>query len=205
MIFESLLIISLLILIWLTMTVTTEYEYPFLTTVILASTVVAIFWFSNISLIDYVKNNYVDVIVGIFAYIVIGIFWSVLKWYGFVSKAAKKYQEYREIFIKECVNQKQSQYIDITTVNNSEVILRDAGKNKLINEFYSRTQFKLPLSISVYKSKIYNWMMFWPFSMSWFLVNKPIELIWRITYRLTLSTYNGITNYYFGKFNSDFK
>lgn len=204
MIIESLLVISLIVSVWLILTVTTEFEYPLLTTLIVIVTLSGYFWFSPISFVELVKSNYVEIIVGTLIYFVIGIIWSILKWYGLVSKVSSLYESFRADYIEMASKYSNQNYVDITTIGTDNVKLTTQGKNNLIHSFYAKHGHKLPFEISLYKGKIYNWLMFWPFSMSWFLVNKPIEFAWNTCYRLTINTYNRITNYYFNKFDSDF-
>lgn len=45
-----------------------------------------------------------------------------------------------------------------------------------------------------YKGIIFNWIFYWPFSMTWFLIHEPIERLYAFIMRYTGRVYEGITN-----------
>lgn len=45
-----------------------------------------------------------------------------------------------------------------------------------------------------YKGEIFNWIFYWPFSFSWFVIHEPIERLFDIIMKNTKKVYEGITN-----------
>jgi hypothetical protein len=110
---------------------------------IFASAVIA----ATILFTDAAKGVSVQVVVVCaLAYVVIGIIWSVWKWYGFVRKS---YYSLKQRW--------------------------DTTAHKTYNTFTDYIKDKRP-SASENKQLIVGWMAFWPFSILWWVLTWPRKL-----------------------------
>jgi hypothetical protein len=88
-----------------------------------------------LSLLSYVQENPVTIILGFVGYLFLGTIWSVVKWYLYLTNIREYYRLYPYNF-----NSNKSKF--------------NAKENK---------------------ERIVNWMMYWPFSGLWTLINDPIK------------------------------
>jgi|GEM_PF-3720407 len=108
-------------------------------------------------------------------YFAIGFAWSFVKWWLFVNKAAERLKEMKEKFLKE--------HTDKTFDANkkySEQVSSFSGRN-LKEEWESFIQFKdvqRPLA-KKNKGRITTWIIYWPFSFIWSLLNDLIKSLIR--------------------------
>lgn len=103
---------------------------------------------------QYITHNPTSIIPYFISYVVIGVFWSLYKWYLYVKdKAAPYYPE----------NGTTHYGISDTYFN--------AGKNK---------------------ERIINWMMYWPISGLWFLINQSIKRFFQYIYNSIINQYQNI-------------
>lgn len=49
------------------------------------------------------------------------------------------------------------------------------------------------------KARLFNWIFYWPFSMTWFVIHEPIERLFRFIMEKTKKIYEGIANKAFDK------
>lgn len=50
-----------------------------------------------------------------------------------------------------------------------------------------------------YAGELFNWIFYWPFSMTWFVIHEPIERLFRFIMERTKKIYEGIANKAFDK------
>ncbi len=66
-------------------------------------------------------------------------------------------------------------------------------KNKMIKESKSIKKDKIP-NISKNKSKIMTWMMYWPFSMLWTMIDEPIKNTFKFIFGKVENVYQKMAN-----------
>ncbi len=85
------------------------------------------------SVINYVKENPIHIILGILVYLLLGTVWSFIKWFSYLTKIREYYRIYPYSFEKTRFSAKEN------------------------------------------KERIINWMMYWPLSGIWTLINDPVK------------------------------
>jgi len=93
-------------------------------------------WFKGA--ISYAIQNPVNVILIVLGYIVLGLAWSLVKWYLYLTNL-RNYFQFKGLTI----------------------------------DSYRRDKFKA----SENKERILGWMMYWPMSISWTIINDPVRKI----------------------------
>lgn len=117
----------------------------------------------------HIYHNPLETMVYFLLYVGVGLVWSFYKWKGIVDKAVEEY------------NRKVLEY------------------NEYPKAFYKPDLTKLKPQLNENKAKIFNWIFYWPFSMTWFLIHEPIERLFTWIMKNTKKIYEGITDRAFAK------
>lgn len=135
--------------------------------------------------------NYPVAAVGlVLAYIAAGVIWSFPKWWFYVRKVRDVYNE---------------------SLSNFKKTVRLVPGQKLTDDqfarFYSSYGFDpdghnwhfepwskiMPLQASKNKNKILVWMMYWPFSLVWTLIDEPFKKAFQFIFENIKGIYQGIS------------
>jgi hypothetical protein len=157
---------------------------------------------SKANIIDTVANNRIKFLIGILGYLVIGFIWSTIKWWLFVNKGALDYKKKRLSFLERCAQKEQlrGQHDNIL----SGLSLDTEVPERLMEDWRREIGFgfKFP-KVSNNKDKIFIWVIYWPISFIWSLLNdfikKTIDIIIikiRFVYdRITKSAFNNVKEF----------
>lgn len=102
------------------------------------------------------------------AYFVAGIVWGFFKWYLFNLNIRDK-------------------------IRDGKVQVEDGsvpGRNRW-------DRIKVPLTPADHKTRIVGWMTYWPWSLSWFLINDPVRRAWNAIYNRLVSRLQAVSNHVF--------
>jgi len=149
------------------------------------------------------------------AYYVIGAGWSVIKWFSFIHKRADVFKEVKLYFIEHIYNKAEG--VEKLAVDVKTQIPKEAIKqfNKRLKEDYCgeyRSQFSysyddhdtstkwvIPQAKN-FKSKIVTWILWWPTSMFWTILNDPLVRLANWVYDRFQGIYAKIANRAFRSF-----
>jgi hypothetical protein len=122
-------------------------------------------------------------------YFVLGASWSFFKWWTFLHKEDKKYQEFKAEFLEK--------YKATALTPELSVKLEDAlnEKNRFADE--NKRVHDVPPSARKFKAVLVRWATYWPFSMVGFALNDIVRKAWNYIYDLFQTTYQRISNYMF--------
>jgi hypothetical protein len=110
--------------------------------------------FTNFNPFTLLKEQPLTVLAGVVAYFLAGTLWSIGKWWAWLKKAARRVAE---IEAKHTTDGRLDYYRFSTACR----------EEKIPSEF--------PVKAKEYASMIIGWMIFWPFSMLWTLINDPVR------------------------------
>jgi hypothetical protein len=160
---------------FISLLVSVEREGFSLTFGILAVTIALLCWLAGFNIFKWVIANPATILEGIAIYLVVGVFWGMARWWFFLKHLQTKLIEYR------------SKY-DITRPLSPDSI----------REFYSKIGMprhdRIPPLVSEFKKKIVFWMIYWPFSAPWTLINEPVKRFFNMAYNLTSNALQGMSN-----------
>ena len=127
----------------------------------------------------WVVNNPTTLVEYIFAYAVLGIVWSLVKWVFHLWRIRDRLIDYRQ---KENIK--------------SGVSLNEDQRKAFF--FYARdimgkTADSLPPRARENKARITSWMIYWPISMPWTLVNEPVKRFFTFAYYRLAGILEGIS------------
>lgn len=127
----------------------------------------AIHLFGDASLFSAIKTHPEYIYIGIPLFFMVGALWSLVKWWFFVKRSALEYREYRMSWL----------------IMNG---ISDATLDTPVPERLKNRNFrflKKPLARGN-KGRIITWMVYWPFSMFWTILDEPWRLIYESMARL---------------------
>jgi hypothetical protein len=132
----------------------------------------------------------------ILGYFVLGFVWSFVKWWLFVNTAAEKYNEKRAEFLKEYSPRWSAVPDDIRSPS------RERNKQSEWESYVTRNKLSKPMA-SKHKGKITVWVMYWPVSLVWSLLDDFIKKMIRQIITMFQKFYQFISDQAFKKFESD--
>lgn len=134
-------------------------------------------WYSNgaVNIWEWLTVNGIDVLKWTGVYLVVGVLWAVLK-IGFKGRAIRHTaNKYKEKFI-----------INTNDPNTPELQLADYYSRKLHRKEYEY------LYEGPEKSVVVMWMMYWPISSAWTILNDPVKKLLNMLYDVCKSLFNKI-------------
>lgn len=139
-----------------------ELERTFWATVTLIGTFVALAFLGDFNLWHVVRDNPIQAVIAGASYFGIGAVWSIGKWWFYVKEMFGHYTEARNDFM-------------ISEGKNPSDAMDQPTKGKWAMNSQARAYAK-PL-IRRHKSQISMWMIYWPWSGVWTLINDPVKKI----------------------------
>ena len=177
-----------------------EYDESFRASLTLIVTILFLFWFGNLSF-SYISANPLQFLAFVAGYFVAGAVWTIVKWWFFVYRIREGYDRIKEGYLrKEGINgdripenlrDKWYDYLRQSTEWHSNLI--NLGRNGVE-----------PPKPNDFKSRIYSWMVFWPWSMVYTLIDDPVRKIFRFIYRNIRHLLESISTHAFRKTRDDF-
>lgn len=113
-------------------------------------------------------------------YICIGVGWSFPKWWFFVRKL-------RDEYVKELQSFLNSRGF-------SELTMPEELKQVWFSKEGRKWKEKIPPSAGDYKTKILSWMLYWPFSMTWTIIDEPFRKAFSRIFEGVRESYQKISN-----------
>ena len=181
-------------MVWLT-----EAEHTIST--VFAGIGVALFlWLAyDFNVVLYALTHKVNAAIAIVGYFFIGMIWLLAKWGFYVQSLMDRALEHfnipKEAEVWKNVDVARTQYGSVqfrsvisgyadTKMNPADLALVKAGdplyqeaKRAWVNRFLGDKGIEFPPLLSQHKAKAIYWVGSWPFSLLWFLLNKPVKYI----------------------------
>lgn len=149
--------------------------------------------FGNANTLAWIKENSTLTIVGVVGYLFAGVFWSFGKWYFFNKEISEKVLIAKRKLLGPAANE---------DTEIPEDRLSDWHFMHLATIHYKdRTIGKFPIRALEHKERITNWMMYWPISAAWTLLDDFVRNLYKKIYSTLQARYEAITNKIFGKFH----
>jgi len=140
--------------------------------------------FGNASIFAAVKAHPEYAYIGIPAFFLIGAIWSLVKWWFFVKRSALEYRESRMAFLE--ANGVVGATLDTPVPENLKARAFARSRKPLARQN---------------KGRIITWMVYWPFSMAWTLLDEP----WRLIYEALARLFQRISDRIWADLDKDIK
>lgn len=142
-----------------------------------------IYLFTDVPILWWLREHIVTLLYLAVIYVMIGAGWGLAKWYFYCLNKAGEYEEQRA--------QLQSNYNTLDASRKAEFTYPE----------YIARYSGFPPHPGTNKSRITSWMIYWPPSMLWTLLNDPIKHLWRLIYEHFSTLYSKISKHVFGRFS----
>jgi hypothetical protein len=143
-------------------------ESPILESLSIIIAGVLFYYVADINWIGYIKNNPLEFLMWFVAYFIVGTIWCISKWFFFCLKMRNKFRRVKKSFFKE--HGLKGDVVPFT--------LKESWKHVII---YS--SLECPPKIGKHKRGIVSWIVYWPFSAIWTLIDDFIEQLAKTIYR----------------------
>lgn len=138
--------------------------------------------FSDFKPFTWMADHPKYTLIGVGAYIAVGVIWTFVRWFLFTLKASELYAEKRKEFIKrECQGTFKPEHKEAlnTYINRSQFIYRFGGT--------------MPPQPGRNKHRIFIWLIMWPLDGLWTLINDPVIRLFNFIYGIIAKALEGIS------------
>lgn len=139
--------------------------------------------YCDVNIISFIKSNPVNLIMIVGSYVVIGVMWSVFKWWMFVRDRRSDYEKFKSAWLLDrgC----DSKHVP------------DDLKESFRNHLADKNRFKIRIfssapSAADHKDMIIRWLAFWPISVIWSIANDFIKWLFDSVVHCFRFVYNRI-------------
>lgn len=166
-----------------------ENEKHFLATVSMIGAFLLYSFFGGCNVIAFTFSHIPLILTYVLVYVVVGLLWSIAKWWFYVRGRVDKLMELRAEYL-------ESRKLPANT----------AWDKALQDDFDKRNPYsnvqelaKRPIARKN-KSRILGWMVYWPWSATWTIINDPVMKLFRMLFKrfhalfeaISKSAYKGI-------------
>ena len=127
--------------------------------------------FSDFKPFTWIAENPVMFIMGLGAYIVIGVAWTFFRWYLFSLSAKEAYADVRAKFVKR-----------LKVPFDVRIHKADLANHVGQSYDFTRRYKSIPLQPGQHLHRIWIWMVFWPLDGIWTIINDPVVRLFRFIY-----------------------
>ncbi len=166
-----------------------EWEKPGWATISLGVTAALLAYFGDVNVFAFVRHHPFSALALVVGYFVLGTLWSFGKWWFYLRNAREEYDEMKKRFLS------------------SHGVVGTQIPDRCLQEW----QKIYPLQRSVTpkardnKGRIMTWMVYWPWSFVWTIVNDPVKRMFKSIFRQFQTVYQGIANKVFAGTEADFR
>lgn len=141
-------------------------------------------FFSNIQPLTWIGSHPFETAVLAVSYLAFGVAWSFGKWWFFVSAAAR--------WAKEALDQKRANERERRGVSatNQPQLHSYTLKDLPYNDYYR----SFPPNAGEHKGRIIGWIVYWPASALWTLINDPVRRFLEWLFRNLRETFQNMSN-----------
>lgn len=177
---------TILLLCWI------EWEYSGLATLSVLITAIIMQFGCHVDIIGYVQTSPIVVLYFALGYFATGTVWSVIKWWFFVRGERRKYDEYKETWLK-------NQGIEGNSIP-------DNLKGSFLSSIpsYGSDKIEIRPQVGWHKARIFLWIAYWPWSCLWTVINDPVRRICREIYSSIKATLQKISDHVWAGTEQDF-
>lgn len=152
-----------------------EHEYAIRSGITVAAYIAFLQFLIKIDVIGSIAQHPLKSIIIALIYLFIGFIWSIIKWAIYVNKKALAYKEKRYEFLTD--KRRISRVMELYNLGDKNDITLDTQIHRDLMDEWKRNESIL-VSIPVVhenKNKISHWLIYWPASMIWSLLNDFIR------------------------------
>jgi hypothetical protein len=153
-----------------------DNNYPGSATILAIVTVAVLAFFGGVNPLNWIQQHPGESVIAVVGYFVVGVAWSLVKWYFFLLN------------LRRCLVEIRNKHPDLTR------------QDVIEQQHCWALQGEWPPQVSKNKSRVIGWMALWPASMLWTMINDPVRRICEGIYNLAGSLFQIISNRVFRDF-----
>lgn len=166
-----------------------EYEKPRLATLSLIVTGFALWLFGNVNVFALAVTDPLLTLGLLAGYFVVGAVWSLAKWWFYVRRHREKYNELK------------SSYLEHRGLPGKGPIpdhLKEAWQEQ--RRYYPHNTPQAHES----KGRILTWMIYWPWSFVWTILNDPVKRLWKSIFNAMRALFQKVADSAYKDVEDDF-
>lgn len=174
------------------MLVAVEQEKPGWATLSLITALACLWFFGGINVLHLAKAHPLYALLSIAGYFVAGTLWSFAKWWFFLRNRRARYFEMRDIFMQK----KGLKTWDPSFTTEFHKGSHDPVTNMTIAMpygLYELDRVRARPRVRDHASAILIWMMYWPWSATWTIINDPVRNFFKAIFKLIQSLYEDLS------------
>ena len=148
----------------------------------------------TIGILTDIKANWPTYLLRVGSYVLLGLLWSMFKWFRKAYKAGKDFKKWSETF-----NEEIEREIKNRTKKTEQEILNEARI-----EFDTRRDAYMPKA-SENKGTITLWAVMWPFSVIRYIIGNALKDFFSMIFNKLKGVYDAISDKAFGKTKFEFR
>lgn len=157
----------LVLTVCITLMVAVEYNRPGQATLSVLGALFLLGTLGDFNFFKAIAHHPLVALEGTIAYVLAGMLWSIAKWWFHVRAARERFDEAKKSWFN----------------------LNAADFKSENNEFKRYAKEKLIPSVQKEKGRIVTWMVYWPWSAAWTIVNDPVKRTFTIVYNQIKSVF----------------
>ena len=188
-----------------------ENEKNFFAFITLGIFIVLMEWAGSTNILSTIASDPWFIVKWTGLYFVIGGVWSIIKWFSYVRNMAERFGEYKVRYIKVCnrngkkqadANEQEYDPIPETISTPIPESAKEDFEDFLNREGYKAYSDSIIPTASEEKDRLVSWIVWWPTSALWTLVNDPIRKLAEKLYAALQGVYSKISQQAFQKFDA---
>jgi len=174
-----------------------EYEKPGWATVTCALFFAALWLFGDFNVLQAIADNPLVAVGCIVGYLLLGTGWSFGKWWFYLKRCRREYDRIRADFMRQ-------QKIEGDTIPaDKRKAWREYWAHHVSYDYLSQRDDPRPRA-GQHKGRIMTWMVYWPWSMVWTIINDPIKRAFKEIFLRLKAVYQAIADHVFKGVDEDF-
>ncbi len=153
--------------------ISVENEKFTVTTPVVVVGIAALIWLSKFDVFGWARHNLGTIATAVAIYLAVGVVYGVIRYMFYVHKIADRLAEF--------ANDYGYNVAALTKSQASSFANREGLRN-------------FPLKVADSKGRITFWMIYWPFSAPWTLINEPVTRFFNFAYGRIAGLLQGVAN-----------
>ena len=153
-------------------------------------------FFGDIPVLVYLWHNPLVALAGLGVWLFVSVPWAFTKWWMFVRDNSGRYDEILGEFLEQPAYREWSKDPNGFTADQKVTWKLYFDQHSRMDDWYEYNRVEFDPSPRTHKADIMTWMMFWPWSLLWTLLNDPIRKFFRHCYYYMVSWLESIRDYY---------
>jgi len=167
-----------------------EYNQGGWATISLLAVLGILQWWARIDIIGAVQQEPLLAVAGIAGYLIAGTLWAFVKWWFYTKAERRKYDEFKAEWLKGT----ERIYADkdhgpFKDVPHMSMLLPDGTWSDEMKGLFAQAvasewdpRIEIHPQVTRHKQQIYLWLCYWPWSLTWTLIDDPVRRAFRWIY-----------------------